>query len=73
LSRRLEKFRFAHNRFSLKRSDGTWAHSDSEIAEVFADVLENRFTPPDHRHSWPVEGFRRHFGSVGSRFIIGGD
>jgi len=28
---------------------------------------------PDHRHSWPVEGFRRLFGSVGSRFIIGGD
>jgi len=35
------------HRFSLKRSDGTWAHSDSEIAEVFADDLENRFTPFD--------------------------
>jgi len=33
--------------FSLKRSDGTWAHRDSEIAEVFVDELENRFTPFD--------------------------
>jgi len=30
-------------RFCLKRSDGTWSHSDSEIAEVFADDLANRF------------------------------
>jgi len=38
---------FALYRFSLKRSDGTWSHSVSEIAQVFADDLENRLTPFD--------------------------
>jgi len=42
------------HRFSLKRSDGTWAHSDSEIAEVFADDLESRFTPFDFGTSQEV-------------------
>jgi len=31
------------------------------------------YCSPGHRHSWPAEEFRRLFGSVGSRFIIGGD
>jgi len=35
------------HRFSLKQSDGTFALSVSEIAEVFADDLENWFTPYD--------------------------
>jgi len=30
------------------------------------------YCPPGHRHSWPAEEFGRLFGSVGSRFVIGG-
>ncbi|KAL7742559.1 hypothetical protein ACLKA6_019423 [Drosophila palustris] len=34
-------------RFSLSRRDGTWARSDSDIAEEFANDLCERFTPFD--------------------------